>query len=261
MEDKVDKNYKIVVANVSLSYKNKLTDDLIIENLSFEVKPKETFCILGSNGSGKTTIINSICGVIKPIEGTIELQSNINNGKPKIAFVNQDYRQSNLPWETVIENITYPLRFTNHSKYDRLKLGNKILKEILPSVNPNVKVYKLSGGQQQLVSIARAIVSNPDILICDEPLSAVDIIRANKAIKILEVNKLTNSYPAVWISHNIDEALLVGDYIALLSKKKKGFYKILKNPLEYPRFPEHLFEPFIATIKKEILDFLREESI
>lgn len=254
MEATINKNKFISVQNISLNY-NKT--EQIIKDLSFEVASNECFCIIGPNGSGKSTILYSVINQISPISGIIELA----NKNPLIAYLNQDYRQSNLLWESTIENITYPLKFQNVSETDRYELGKSIIKELLLELSPNQKIFKLSGGQQQLISLGRALISNPDIMICDEPLSAVDIAHSLNALKQIEISRTKRKFPILWVSHNIDEALLVSDKIGLLSKTTKNFYQIIFNPLPYPRKIEDLASSEILNIKNEIIDFLQKETI
>lgn len=254
METTLNKKAHISVQNISLYY-NK--DEQIIKELSFDVASSECFCIIGPNGSGKSTILYSVINQIVPKDGVIKFAQE----NKVIAYLNQDYRQSNLLWESIIENITYPLIFQGISKTERYDLGNEIIEKLLLEVKPNQKVYELSGGQQQLISIGRAILSNPSILICDEPLSAVDITHSLNALKLLEISRKQRDFPILWVSHNIDEALLVSDKIGLLSKSTKNFIKIISNPLPYPRKIEDLASMEIVKIKNEILDFLYKETI
>lgn len=253
MEATINKKAVISVQNISLQYNKQVQ---IISELSFDVKSNECFCIIGPNGSGKSTILYSLISQIKPIRGSITL--NCNN--PIIAYLNQDYRQSNLLWESVIENISFPLTFQNKTDSERFEIGKNIIDNLHLEIEPQQKVFKLSGGQQQLVSLGRALISNPDILICDEPLSAVDITHSLNAIKQLELRREMRGFPILWVSHNIDEALLVSDRIGLLSKRTKKFYKIITNPLSYPRSIEDLASQDVANIKNEIIDFLTIET-
>jgi len=253
MEATINKKIIISVQHVSLNY-NK--NEQIINNLSFDVLSNECFCVLGQNGSGKSTILYSIINQMQPISGIIKLAQK----KPVIAYLNQDYRQSNLLWETVIKNITYPLLFQNITESDKDELGKRIIEKLCLDVKPYQKVFKLSGGQQQLISLGRALISNPDIMICDEPLSAVDVTRSLNALKQVEEFRKLKDFPIVWVSHNIDEALLVSDKIGLLSKTTKNFHKIIPNPLIYPRTIEDLATPEMINIKKEIIEFLQTET-
>jgi len=253
MEATINKNTHISVQNISLSY-NK--NEQVINDLSFDVLSNECFCIIGQNASGKSTILYSIINQIHPTSGIIKLAKK----KPVIAYLNQDYRQSNLLWETTIKNITYPLLFQNISESDRYELGKSIIDRLLLDVKPHQKVFKLSGGQQQLISLGRALISNPDIMVCDEPLSAVDITRSLNALKQIEELRKLRNFPILWVSHNIDEALLVSDKIGLLSKATKKFHKVISNPLAYPRTIENLASSEMINIKKEIIEFLQAET-
>jgi NitT/TauT family transport system ATP-binding protein len=180
--------------------------------------------------------------------------------EPKVALLHQDYRQTNFPWASALENVTYPLRFTGVPADVRNLKGTRVLAEFLPEVAPDHRAYELSGGQQQLLAISRALAAEPDILLGDEPLSAIDTIRGLRAIQAIEQAWQTSRFTMIWISHDIDEALLLGDSLALLSQRKRGFDKIITNPLPRPRTPTDLAHPEMARLKAEILEFLLSES-
>lgn len=250
--------YRIAVEDLSIEYKTTPTLKVVISRLSFEVAPDTVLSILGTNGSGKSTLLGSIAGLIKPTTGSTKVLPTqpTDSQVATIAFLHQDYRQTNYPWTSVFENVTYPLRFRGLHVNERTERAIRILNEILPEVGPTKPAYELSGGQQQLLAIARALISTPDVLLGDEPLSAADSVRAMRAIQAINSARDSNKFPMIWVSHDIDEALLLGDTIALLSRRTHGFSAMIQNPIPRPRTHLHLAMPEMAKLKATILDFL-----
>jgi glycine betaine/proline transport system ATP-binding protein len=195
-----------------------------INNASFKVKDGEIFVVMGLSGSGKSTLIRCINRLIEPTSGDIYIdgQNIVNCSKDellsirrqKIAMVFQNFAL--LPHRTVAENVAFGLEIQKFSLEERLKKANEMLElvglkdygESLPS--------QLSGGMQQRVGLARALATNPDILLMDEAFSALDpLIRKemqNELLKLQDKMKKT----IIFITHDLDEALKLGDRIAVM---------------------------------------------
>lgn len=195
-----------------------------INNASFKVKDGEIFVVMGLSGSGKSTLIRCINRLIEPTSGYIYIdgQNIVNCSKDellsirrqKIAMVFQNFAL--LPHRTVAENVAFGLEIQKFSLEERLKKANEMLElvglkdygESLPS--------QLSGGMQQRVGLARALATNPDILLMDEAFSALDpLIRKemqNELLKLQDKMKKT----IIFITHDLDEALKLGDRIAVM---------------------------------------------
>lgn len=256
-------HYNIVVDSITAGYSVSNGYNKVISELSFSVPWSNVFSVLGTNGSGKSTLLSAIAGLIHPLSGSVNIEPVTLNhyaNKPTIAFLHQDYRLTNYPWASVMENITFPLRFQGIDSNQRYRRGQEVLKQIIPEIDPRKRSWELSGGQQQLLALSRAIVSEPDVLIADEPLSAADSIRGMKAIHAIQKVWESNKIPMIWVSHNIDEAILLGDTIGLLSGKNRGFDLILENPLKRPRNFHDLERPEITRLKARIFDFLLSDN-
>lgn len=263
MECQIERRFRISVAGLSLSYNDGDTTHEVLSEVSFALDAGKVLSILGTNGSGKTTLLSCIAGLAKPSGGSVKIEHTLSTdgpSEPKIALLHQDYRQTNFPWASALENVTYPLRFTGISADVRSLKGKQVLADFLPEVAPERRAYELSGGQQQLLAIARALAAEPDIILGDEPLSAIDSIRGIRAIQAIEQAWQSSRFTMIWISHDIDEALLLGDSLALLSRRKRGFDRIIANPLPRPRTATDLARPEMAGLKAEILEFLLSES-
>lgn len=159
----------VSLTKVSKSYVNKDGSMALFSNLSFSIKRSEFVAIFGPNGCGKTTLLNMISGIDKEFTGTCERSPHL-----KVSFVFQNYRESLFPWLTVKENIAFPLSLKGVSLLNREKAVRDLCNRLSVSMNLEAYPYTLSGGQQQMVSILRALITKPDLLLMDEPFSALD---------------------------------------------------------------------------------------
>lgn len=187
---------------------------LILNKINLNIKEGDITAIFGSNGCGKTTLLNVISGIQKQNSGKIEYSK-----KLKIGYVFQEYRESLLPWKKMWVNIAFPLFINGESKSEAYKKVKKLVSETKMNLNLEAYPFMLSGGQAQMVSILRALIINPDVLIIDEPFSSLDYINhINTMMKIRELHK-KRKFTILFVSHDIDEAILLSNKLVLLSNK------------------------------------------
>lgn len=213
----------LTLRNVNLSF----SENLILQDFSFELARGEIMAVMGPSGSGKSTLLNIIGGIIKDYSGEIEF-----NAQP-ISNCVKGYVPQNLgllAWKTVEENIFLPkkinpkIEIAEKEAYDIIhELGIAELLNRYPS--------ELSGGQQQRVALARLFVSYPDILLMDEPFSALDTFAAETSrelfLKLWKKRKITT----ICTTHNLLEAVKLGKKILLISKLPGKVLHIFDNPL------------------------------
>lgn len=195
---------------------------LVLEDISFEVKEGEFVSLLGPSGCGKTTILRLLIGIDKPTSGKIyKLGEDITYLAPKkrnIGIVFQNY--SLFPNMNVYQNIAYALK---NRKLSNEEIDKKV-KDIIDVVDLNDHIYKkprnLSGGQQQRVAIARTLVLNPDIILFDEPMSALDAeIKVILRNQLKEIQKKLN-ITMIYVTHDQEEAFALSDRIMVLNDSK-----------------------------------------
>ncbi|NLK43984.1 MAG: ABC transporter ATP-binding protein [Tissierellia bacterium] len=191
-----------------------------VRNVSFSAEEKEIICILGPSGCGKTTILQSIGGFIQIDGGEIILDGNkIENLEPEdreIATVFQSYGL--FPHKTVIENITYGLKFRKYKKKDAIEEGKKMLEVLNLRGYENKKVTELSGGEQQRVALGRALIVKPKLLLLDEPFSNLDTkLRVSMREELLRIRDLFN-ITMLFVTHDQEDAFSIADRIIIMNK-------------------------------------------
>lgn len=209
----------VEVKGVTLQYKTR--DRLITATykVDFQVFPSDRFILLGPSGCGKSTLLKAVAGYMKPVEGTISLKGReVNAPGPDRVMVFQEFDQL-LPWKTVKQNITFALltggRCATHSEADDVAMAyiKKVKLEKFASSYPHM----LSGGMKQRVAIARGMAMRPDVLLMDEPFAALDALTRHQMqeelLRLWEDSKFT----VLFVTHSIEEAVIVGSRILVLS--------------------------------------------
>ncbi|MGO3801346.1 MAG: ABC transporter ATP-binding protein [Fusobacterium sp.] len=226
----------IKIKNISKSF-----DDLkVINDISFEIGKKEIICILGPSGCGKSTLLNIIAGLNKDYLGTIE------NNVGKISYVFQEDRL--LEWKTVYENIQFVNK--DSEKKDILKLIKEIGLEGFENSYPG----ELSGGMRQRCSIARAFNFKAPLLIMDEPFKSLDYTLSLQMIKKLIKVWEERENSILIVTHNIDQALMLGNKLLVLSKKPTFLLEEIK--IQIPQEKRKLTEKFLIDTRNRIIDLL-----
>ena len=232
---------------------------VILDGVSLKLASDRFSVLIGPNGSGKTTLLNLIAGLIKPDSGQIETNGFLRN-TPKVGYVWQNYRDSLLPWLSVEENIAFPMRLTDGEWRSGKEAAKHLLENFLPDVSPASKTYQLSGGQQQMVSLLRAVAAKPDVLLLDEPFSSLDQHRSWNAALFVEKIWRENPIPVLFVSHDVDEAILLADDIWLLSRNDGIIAECVRNLLPRPRTIDMLTDPLHVNCRNEIIKFLHCEN-
>ncbi|MCS7144478.1 MAG: ABC transporter ATP-binding protein [Archaeoglobaceae archaeon] len=207
---------------------------MVIDGVSFDVREGEFISILGPSGCGKTTLLRIIAGLEKQDEGEILLRrKNITGPGQDRAMVFQDYAL--FPWRTVLGNVLFGLEIRKIPKKEALERAKTFIKLVGLEGFENSYPHELSGGMRQRVALARALVCEPDILLMDEPLSALDAQTRNlmqtELVRIWEETKKT----IIYVTHSIEEAVYLSDRIALLSKRPAKLLDLVDVDLVRPR--------------------------
>jgi NitT/TauT family transport system ATP-binding protein len=232
---------QIEIRGVSAGYENKRqkTRLIALRDVNLEVYPGEFLAIVGPSGCGKTTLINMIAGFMKPLEGTIRVGGKIVDGPgPDRAMVFQDYAV--LPWRTVYNNVRFALE-NRHPRPTKEAMRERIDRALemvgLTGFEKSLP-YELSGGMRQRVGIARALVSEPEILLMDEPFGAVDAMTREAMQAEFEKIIAETGQTVFFITHSIDEALTLADRVVVVSNRPGTVNEVVEVDLPRSRFDE-----------------------
>ncbi|MDY0937953.1 ABC transporter ATP-binding protein [Pseudomonas viridiflava] len=206
------------VRGVSLEYRTPERVVRATHQVSFEVDPADRFVLLGPSGCGKSTLLKAVAGFIRPSEGEIRLAGNqVREPGPDRIVVFQEFDQL-PPWKTVIENVMFPLLASRTLKRpEALERARYYLEKVGLSAFADAYPHTLSGGMKARVAIARALAMQPKILLMDEPFAALDALTRRKMQE--ELLELWDEvrFTLLFVTHSIEEALVVGNRILLLS--------------------------------------------
>lgn len=214
----MSKNTILEAQHISLSYTQKGHSTPVLNDVSLQLNAGEVLAILGFSGSGKSSLLRVLAGLKQPQQGQVLVHGKRSKGPhPQIGFMFQD--PCLLPWLTLEANVAFGLRLKNQkhvAKQERKARVDAILNEVGLSHAAHCYPTSLSGGMAQRGSLARSLVRQPDVLLLDEPFSALDAVtRAEMQQLLLQTTKNHNT-AAVLVTHDIDEALNVADRIVLL---------------------------------------------
>nr|WP_132765880.1 ABC transporter ATP-binding protein [Pseudomonas aeruginosa] len=208
----------LAVDGVSLEYRTRSRVVRATQRVSFEVDPADRFVLLGPSGCGKSTLLKAVAGFITPSEGEIRLQGQAARAPgPDRIVVFQEFDQL-PPWKTVRQNVLFPLRVSGQVTRDEAeRRADECLEKVGLAGFAEAYPHTLSGGMKARVAIARALAMQPKILLMDEPFAALDALTRRKMqeelLRLWEEVRFT----LLFVTHSIEEALVVGNRILLLS--------------------------------------------
>jgi len=226
---------------------------IVFNGFNLGVCNGEFLTIFGPNGCGKSTLLHILAGVVPYDDGTVLIDGE-EPGKARIGFVFQSFQATLLPWKRNLDNVAWPLELQGIGLRERRGLARQFLKKMNITLPERGYPYHLSGGQQQLLSIARALIAEPKVLLLDEPFNQLDYqTRIGMHEEVLRLWGHTGT-TVCFVSHDIEEALLLGDRTALLSKRPARVMEILTNALPRPRKHEMLKSPEFFRLKSRALE-------
>lgn len=202
-----------------------------LKDVSLQLPPGQLSTFLGPSGCGKTTLLKIIAGLISPSHGEIWVKGRKVDGPgPERAFVFQDFAL--LPWASVIRNVAFGLELRGVSKDEREQIARKYIAAVRLSSFESSYPHQLSGGMKQRVGLARALAVDADIILMDEPFSAVDEQTRRKfqedLLELLNIERKT----VIFVTHSIEEAVYLSDQVVLLSPRPGSVSRIARPNIE-----------------------------
>ncbi len=219
------------VRGVTISYPTEHGTFTAVEDVSFTVAERERFVLLGPSGCGKSTLLKSIAGFMPVSGGVMELSGQrISRPGPDRVVVFQEFDQL-LPWKTVLANVVYPLRVAKRMcQEDARATALRFITMVGLDRFADTYPHQLSGGMKQRVAIARSLALDPRMLLMDEPFASLDALTRRKMQEeLLAIWEATHK-TLLFVTHSIEEAVLLGDRILVLSPGPGRVRRILDNP-------------------------------
>ena len=231
---------------------------VIYDNFDLDIPRGKFVSIFGPNGCGKSTLINLISGLI-PVDGGEVLFGGKTLAETRIGYVFQNYREALFPWMSAFDNIAYALKLRNVPKAEAHDRVHKLVTHLGVKIDLSLFPYMMSGGQQQLVSIMRALIVDPEVLFLDEPFSALDyemtLFMREQIQRIFEETGTT----MVLVSHDLEEAVYLADYVLLLTRRPGRIAAYPHVEIPRPRNDATLADADFVTLKSHCLEIFQRE--
>jgi NitT/TauT family transport system ATP-binding protein len=232
-----------------------------LKGINLEVQEKEFIAIVGPSGCGKTTLLKLVSGLLKPSNGRISIE-----GMP----VQKSHRQllgmvfqqpALLPWRKVIDNVLLPCEVRGQELSQARSLALELLELVGLKEFVNRKPNELSYGMQQRVSICRALVSDPRLLLMDEPFASLDAItRFELTCLLLDIWNMKQT-TVLFVTHNIQEAVFLADRVVVMTPRPGRIASVIDVPLPRPRKEEQLYEADFSNCAKMIRELLGSNAL
>ncbi len=252
---------KLSVRNLRIDYRHPVSGQpfCAVRDVSFEVPQRGIVSVIGPSGCGKSTLLGSVAGLVPYTGGSVSVAGKQvrKPGKDR-AVVFQ--KAALLPWRTALDNVAYPLVLRGVKRAEARDRAARVLERVGLAAFSEHYPDHLSGGMQQRVNVARALVVEPELLLLDEPFAAVDAqmreILQDEVLGLLE----SGSFSGVFVTHQIDEAVLVGDTVVILSRGPGSTVRaVIDIPLERPRGARMRRSPEFLALVDKVWEIVRGE--
>src|SRR5262249_4091548 len=231
---------------------------VIYDRFDLDLPQGEFISIFGPNGCGKSTLINMISGLMRVDAGQVLFDGQTIQ-ETRLSYVFQNYRDALFPWLRAIDNIRYPLKLTGLSRRECEMRVERLLADFDVKIDLHAYPYMLSGGQQQTVSILRALVTDPEVLFLDEPFSALDyemtLFMRVQLQRIFMKTKTTT----LLVSHDLEEAVQLANRVLLLTRRPTRVADFVGIDLPWPRHTESVTSARFVELKSHCLEVFQRQ--
>jgi NitT/TauT family transport system ATP-binding protein len=231
----------------------------VFEHIDLEIGEREIVSIVGPSGCGKTTLLRCIDGLVQPSDGEVRIGGTRVTTPPKdVAVVFQHFGL--FPWKTVYENVAYGLRLARVPKEQIRESVPRHIELVGLKGFEKAYPYQLSGGMQQRTGLARALATEPQVLLMDEPFASIDA--QTREILQFELLRIWESRPTsmVFVTHSIDEAVLMGDRVVVLRGRPSTIHEVIETGLPRPRTRDVLSSPRFNEVREHVWSRLMHEA-
>jgi len=247
---------KVVVHGVTKKFTTLERGVRALGGVNLEVRDREFFGIIGPTGCGKTTLLHIMARLEEPTSGTVEFVGE-QHGKSPVSMVFQD--SALMPWRTVEENVPLGAEFRNEEPSVYKRISRFFLEVVRLLDFAGARPHELSGGMKQKVAIARALANDPEVILMDEPFANLDaqtrLLMREELLRIWERDKKT----VILVTHNIEEAVMLCDRIAVLSARPALVKEIVTVEIPRPRTMKSMRDPDFAKCTERIWESLRHD--
>jgi NitT/TauT family transport system ATP-binding protein len=248
---------KVIAHHVEKTYETATGPFTAIHDFSLTVDDGEFVCIVGPSGCGKSTFLRIVAGLDQLTGGSVQIVPGSDPRKPTNNVVFQEY--AIFPWKTLLDNVAFGLQMRGIGKRERHATALDWLERVGLRKFAHYYPHQISGGMKQRVSIARALANDPEVLLMDEPLGALDAqtrtVMQEELLQIWEANRKT----VIYITHSLDEAILLGDRVVLMTANPGTCKEIFPVALPRPRTLEITGTATYADLKLHLWESLRVE--
>jgi NitT/TauT family transport system ATP-binding protein len=247
---------KVVVRGVTKQYTTGERGVRALGGVNLEVRDREFFGIIGPTGCGKTTLLHIIARLEEATTGTVEFIGE-QHGKSPVSMVFQD--SALMPWRTVEENVPLGAEFRNEEPSVYKRISRFFLEVVRLLDFAGARPHELSGGMRQKVAIARALANDPEVILMDEPFASLDaqtrFVMREELLRIWERDKKT----VILVTHNIEEAVMLCDRIAVLSARPALIKEVVTVDIPRPRTMKSMRDPDFSKCMERIWNLLRHD--
>ena len=249
----------VAFADIVVRLGNPASPRLILDRISLDIPAGQFVCVLGPSGCGKSTLLNALAGFVAPASGRVSVDGDLVTAPgADRGVVFQD--PTLFPWKTVIENVSLGPLLAGLGASEAERIGRTLLARVGLSSRCDSFPKQLSGGMQQRVGIARALANDPRVLLMDEPFGALDAQTRSMMQRVLLDVWAEVGVTVLFITHDIDEAVLLADRIVIMSASPGRFIDDIPVPLSRPRADDVMFTPEFNRIKRRCFDHIKRES-
>ena len=248
------------VEGISMIFSRQGYSNQVLDSINLQIKPGELACLLGPSGCGKSTLLNIIAGFVRPTAGYVMVdQQPVKKPGADRGFVFQQY--SLLPWKTTFQNIEFGLKIKGVPKSEREDMVGEYLNLVGLAKYRNAYPNQLSGGMQQRASIVRALVNSPSVFLMDEPFAALDAQTRHMMQELLLTIWSTLKTTVIFVTHDIEEAVFLGDRIFVMGVQPGRIKAELEVPLARPRHVDDMLTPEFTQLNRQVFELIREETL
>jgi NitT/TauT family transport system ATP-binding protein len=250
----------IAARGVTMRFDTQTGDEMLaLDDVTLEVEDGGFACIVGASGCGKSTLLNIMAGLIEPTSGIVTVDERpVDGAGADRGMVFQSYTL--VPWLRVQQNVEFGPALLGVPKRERAELARQLLHQVGLEDFMHAYPKELSGGMKQRVAIARALANDPEVLLMDEPFGALDALSRASAQRFLTSLWEQHRRTIVFITHDIDEAIYLGDVVHVMSRRPGRIQETIPIDLPRPRSLDDLARPEFGELKRRILELIFMDS-